>query len=140
MAKQPMAFMSYTHHDDEHNKQKLTRFREYLSGEVRTQTGEEFHIFQDRKDIHWGQNWQARILESLDAVSFLIPIITPSFFKSQACRDELTRFLEREEELNRTDLIFPIYYVDCPHLKEERGQDTDELAKTIATRQYADWR
>ena len=79
-----------------------------------TQTGQEFTIFQDR-DIQWGQNWKRRIEKSLDEeVTFLIPIITPSFFKSKACRDELGRFLERERRLNRDDLILPVYYVDTP--------------------------
>jgi hypothetical protein len=33
-------------------------------------------------------------------VTLLIPIITPAFFHSPACREELTRFLERERSLN----------------------------------------
>lgn len=50
------------------------------------QTGEEFPIFQDRNDIAWGQNWQVRIDQALDAVTLLVVIITPSFFRSPACR------------------------------------------------------
>ena len=51
------------------------------------QTGEEFPIFQDRNDIKWGQNWKQRVEESLDRYTFLIPVITPGFFKSSNCRD-----------------------------------------------------
>jgi F-box protein 11 len=139
MAKpKPAAFMSYVHSNDKYGH--LTTLRERLSDEVRVQTGEEFPIFQDRKDIQWGQNWKARIEESLDAVTFLIPIITPSFFKSPYCREELQRFLERERQLGRDDLILPIYYVDCPLLNDETQRATDELAGAIASRQYADWR
>jgi len=97
-------------------------------------------IFQDRKDIQWGQNWKKRIEESLDEVTFLIPIITPSFFNSSACRDELQRFLERENELKRDDLVLPIYYVDCPLLNDEEKRAGDELAQAIVDHQYADWR
>ena len=134
----PAAFMSYVHSDDEYGR--LTEFRERLSYEVRVQIGEEFLIFQDRKDILWGQNWKKRIEESLDEVTFLIPIITPSFFNSPACSDELQRFLEREKELGRNDLVLPIYYVDCPLLNDEEKRAGDELAQVIAARQYADWR
>lgn len=88
----PAAFMSYAQADDV--RRLLTQFRENLSAEVRVQTGEEFPIFQDRKDIHWGEQWKRRIEESLDAVTFLIPIVTPSFFKSTACRSELQQFLQ----------------------------------------------
>lgn len=140
MSRTALAFMSYVNLDDQHEQGRLTRFRECLSGEVRMQTGEPFDIFQDRKDIVWGQQWQERINQSLDAVTFLIPIITPGFFKSKACREELERFLRREEELERGDLILPVYYVNCPLLRNKDKQENDKLAQVIAARQYADWR
>jgi parallel beta-helix repeat protein len=132
--------MSYVRLDDQHEAGRLTQFRERLSGEVRMQTGEAFDIFQDRNDIAWGQLWKKRIDESLDAVAFLIPIITPAFFKSPACREELERFLKRENDLGRTDLILPVYYVECATLSDEGKRQQDPLAKAIAARQYADWR
>ena len=132
--------MSYVNLDDQHEQGRLTQFRERLSGEVRMQTGEPFDIFQDRKDIAWGQQWQERIDESLNAVTFLIPIITPGFFKSTACREELERFLKREEELGRGDLILPVYYVNCLVLRDKAKRKHDKLAQIIAARQYEDWR
>ena len=130
--------MSYAHSDDKRGR--LTEFHERLGDEVHMQIGEEFLIFQDRENILWGQNWKKRIEESLDEVTFLIPIITPSFFNSSACRDELQRFLEREKELKRDDLVLPIYYVDCPLLNDEEKRAGDELAQAIFAHQYADWR
>jgi parallel beta-helix repeat protein len=73
-------------------------------------------------------------------VTFLIPIITPSYFRSQPCRDELQRFLSREKELNRSDLVLPVYYIDTSLLNDPARQATDELAQAIAARQWADWR
>ena len=104
------------------------------------QTGEKFDIFQDRKNIAWGQQWRQRINESLDAVTFLIPIITPGFFTSTECRAELEKFLEREKQLARNDLILPIYYFNCPILNDEAKREADPLAKAIGDRQFADWR
>ncbi len=80
----PAAFMSYVRTDDRHEEGRITQFRERLSGEVQMQTGEDFPIFQDRNDISWGQAWEERIEQSIDEVTFLIPIITPSFFRSPA--------------------------------------------------------
>ncbi|MFI5329694.1 MAG: right-handed parallel beta-helix repeat-containing protein [Desulfobaccales bacterium] len=136
----PLAFMSYARFVDEHDQGQLTKFCERLSGEVQVQTGETFPIFQDRKDIHWGQQWQERIDNSLDEVTFLIPILTPSFFKSQKCREELEKFLEREKLLGRSDLILPVYYVGYSLLDDEVKRQTDDLAQIIAERQFADWR
>lgn len=136
----PLAFMSYVRLVDDHDEGRLSEFRKRLSKEVQVHTGKEFQIFQDRNDIKWGQNWKERIDNSLDATTFLIPIITPGFFQSTACRDELEKFFERETELERNDLILPVYYVDCPLVNEKEKQESDPLAKVIADRQYTDWR
>ena len=69
MPGQPAAFMSYASFDDQHDNRRLTQLRERLSAEVQVQTGEEFPIFQDRNDIAWGQSWQKRIDQTLDAVT-----------------------------------------------------------------------
>jgi TIR domain len=131
--------MSYVRFEDEHEGGRLTQFRERLSTEVRVQTGDAFPIFQDRNDIAWGDHWQTRINESLDAATFLIPIITPSFFRSLPCREELKRFLERERQLDREDLILPVYYVTAPEL-DDPDRNEDELGRLLFSRQYADWR
>jgi parallel beta-helix repeat protein len=140
MARVPVAFLSYVRLDDQHENGRLSEFCQRLSGEVRLQTGETFHIFQDRNDIRWGEQWQQRIEESLDAVTFLIPMLTPGFFRSPPCRSEFEHFLNRENQLGRRDLILPVYYVNCPVLNDEARRESDLLAKTIGGRQYADWR
>jgi len=104
------------------------------------QLGEDFPIFQDRNDIQWGQNWEERIEKSLDAVTFLIPILTPSFFKSPYCRKEVEQFLKRESDLKRNDLILPVYYVNCSSLNDEEKRAQDEIIRAIVARQNVDWR
>jgi hypothetical protein len=139
MRGKPAAFMSYAHVDNQYGY--LTEFRERLSHEVHVQTGIEFPIFQDRNDILLGQNWRQRIDEALEHEStFLIPILTPSFFNSEACREELELFLERERQLRRNDLILPVYYVNCRELDDEKRRGRDKLTETIASRQWVDWR
>jgi parallel beta-helix repeat protein len=137
---QSAAFMSYVRFNDQHDDGQLTQFCERLSAEVRVQTGEEFLIFQDRNDIAWGQAWQQRIDETLDAVTLLVAIITPSFFRSPPCRAEVERFLKRERELGRHDLILPVYYVSTPELDDPARRGADKLAQVLASRQFADWR
>jgi hypothetical protein len=135
------AFFSYTHFDDKHDQKQLSKLRERLAGEVRTQTGQPFEIFQDRISIRWGQQWEQRIDQTLeDEVTFLIPILTPSYFSSEACQKELELFLKRESRLGRNDLILPILYVDCAMLNDKSKREKDTLVQEIAARQYADWR
>jgi cobaltochelatase CobT len=97
------AFMCYARKNDRDGT--LTKLREKLSEEVEEVIGEEFPIFQD---IEWGEDSKERIDESLSEVTFFIPIITPNFFKSDYCRYEFNRFLDREKKLGRNDLVLPI--------------------------------
>jgi hypothetical protein len=137
---QPAAFVSYVRFNDQHDDGWVSQFCELLSAEVRVQIGEEFPIFQDRKDIAWGQNWERRINEALDSVSLLLAIMTPSFFRSPACRAEVARFVEHERQLGRDDLILPVYYVSTPLLDDPEQGDDDEVVRVLRSRQFADWR
>jgi len=139
MINSPMAFMSYTHFDDENDQGYITKFCERLSKEVQAQTGIKFPIFQDKKDINWGDVWKERICSSIYSVTFFIPIITPSFFTSENCCDELKQFIKHEKSLDRNDLILPIYYIESPKIEKDDDSD-DELAKTIKSRQMRNWR
>jgi hypothetical protein len=134
------AFLSYVHADDAHDGGKIIKICERLSSEVRSQSGVPLHIFIDRNDIEWGETWRSRIDESLGSATLLIPIVTPSYFLSLACRDELTKFLEREKELKRRDLILPIYYIETPQFENRPSHNADALADELSTRQYVDWR
>jgi len=136
----PLAFLSYTHQDDVHEGGKLRKFAERLSGEVRLHSGEDFPIFVDRSDLKWGQEWQKRIEESLSGATFLIPILTPGYFKSDWCRKEFLRFLDRERALKRRDLILAVYYVRCPQLEDPSKRSEDKLAQILRDRQYKDCR
>jgi hypothetical protein len=135
----PLAFMSYSHIDNQSDNDRLRKLCELISNEVQVQTATEFKIFFDRKDLMWGQCWKQRIEESLDSSTFFIPIVTPNFLKSEGCRIELERFLERQERLRRKDLVLPIYYVKCPILEEKDLVNIDELAYAISNHQWVDW-
>lgn len=140
MAHTAYGFLSYAHFDDRHERGRLSLLRERLSGEVQIQTGEPFPIFQDQADLQWGAPWQARLQQAIDETAFLIPILTPSFFRSTACRREVGRFLHRERREGGTDRILPIYWVDSWALSHPEGLAGDPIARALAGRQWADWR
>jgi F-box protein 11 len=134
----PAAFLGYAHVNDDHDDGRLTQLRERLSREVEVQTGASFPIFQDRSHIKWGQNWRRRVDDSLNEVTFLIPVVTPSFLASAECKREVEVFALREKELKRDDLILPIYYVTCDEF-EASGRKSN-VARILLAHQYADWR
>lgn len=135
----PAAFLSYVHEDNEYLGGHILAFADQLRGAVQFVTGRPFRIFVDRNDISWGSNWRARIETALAQVTFFIPIVTPSYFRSEECRKELVAFLQREQELGRTDLILPVYYMTCREMDPSR-KVVDALARVISAHQYADWR
>lgn len=137
----PEAFLSYTRLDDEFFGGAITSLRRLLELGIQVVTGDrDFNIFQDVDGIEFGQKWQKRLNEAISTSRFLIPIVTPLFFKSDPCRDELKRFIEHEKSLGRDDLILPIYFVTAPVLERPELLKDDALASEIGSRQRYDWR
>lgn len=134
------ALMSYTRFDDAYRHGYLSELGAWISREVEAYSRLPFPILRDSEDIAWGQHWAERINHSLDAVTFLIPILTPSFFSSPFCREELERFLQREAQLGRNDLILPVYFITIPALEKPDLRAHDPLIQTIDARQRIDWR
>lgn len=141
MADKPDAFLSYTRFDD--RRGKISEFRTWLSDAVEEVSGLPFDLFQDvddKKGIGLGQKWRNVLDEMLDQARFFIPILTPKFFNSRPCREELTKFLELESKTGRQDLVLPIYWITCPVLEEGHLKAKDELVQAIDERQRSDWR
>ena len=92
-AKPPDAFLSYTRFDDRHDGGAISEFCRRLASAVQAVTGAPFNIFQDVEGIGIGEHWPGKLDQMLDETRFFIPILTPSYFTSKACRDELLKFL-----------------------------------------------
>ena len=141
MTNTPEAFLSYTRLDDEYFGGAITSLRRLLELGVQVVTGDRtFNIFQDVDGIEFGQKWKKQLTEAISMSRFLIPIVTPLFFKSGPCRDELNQFIEHEKSLGRNDLILPIYFVTTPVLERPELLKDDTLACEIGSRQRYDWR
>jgi CheY-like chemotaxis protein len=138
---QPQAFLSYTRLDNEFFGGEITSLRKFLELGVKVVTGQrDFGIFQDIDGIEFGQSWQKILDQAIAGARLLMPIITPLFFSSAGCRDELEKFLSHEKALGRDDLILPIYYVTAPVLEKADLLAKDALATVISARQRVDWR
>jgi parallel beta-helix repeat protein len=135
---QPASFMSYALVDDSDGR--LQQFRAELEGEVWAHLGEQIPIRPRPEEITAGKGGEADLGPALSEVTLLIPILSPSFFNSPTCRNALTSFLQRETELERQDLILPVYYIECPLLYDEAARSGDELAQAVVARQWVDWR
>jgi TIR domain len=134
------AFWSYVHDDDDDDGGRISQLATLLRQRIRMRTGEKFLIFQDKTELGWGDDWKARINEALLATTFFIPIITPSYFLSEACREELLAFASNATALGLTELIMPIYYVDVPALNVP-ADPADEMMVALVKRFHrVNWR
>src|SRR4051795_13345640 len=98
MAAAPHAFLSYTRLDDDFHGRAVTALRRQLELGVRVVTGDRtFTIFQDVEGIAFGEHWPSSLDEALASARFLIPVLSPSFFTSEPCRNELAKFLAHEQ-------------------------------------------
>jgi hypothetical protein len=136
--KRHLAFWSYARLDDQ--DEKLSWLYGRLQDELHAQSGHRHEIFQDRHDLKIGNDWDNKLDEGLRAAEFLIPIITPRFFESEPCREEVNAFLKREEAEGTPDLILPIYWITSPRINDRAIQSTDRLARQITKHQWGDWR
>lgn len=137
----PTAVLSYTRKDDDFFGGYITAFRAMLETAVHVVTGEEtFRVFQDVEGIIIGEQWQKKLANVIGEASFLVPMVSPLFFNSRPCREEVDLFLAHERELRRDDLILPIYFLSCAKLEKAEEKAKDPLATELARRQMFDWR
>lgn len=133
------AFWSYVHQDDADEGGRIAELARLLSSRVRLMTGTAFPIFLDRDSLGWGVEWESKIREALLSTMFFIPIITPSFFLSTRCREELVSFSSSARALGLEELILPVYYTDIPQF-DTAGPSGDELIDLVKRYQWEDWR
>jgi len=129
---------SYVRKDDEGMHGAVRRLAENLIAEYEILTGgKELDLFFDRVSLKWGDDWRSQIRKSLEATTFFIPIITPRYFASKECRNELLSFASQAEELGLKGLIMPIYFAEVAGLEDEPD---DPAMKLISERNREDWR
>ncbi len=135
-----IAFFSYTRRDDRASGGLISTVRRELETQVSVRIGRDIEIFQDVDDIIGGDDWRARIEKALEEAVLLIAVISPSFFNSEPCREELARFLRKAERDGRGGLVLPVVFIDTPVLGEEETRAHDDLVAAIERTQWIDWR
>src|SRR5580658_6802548 len=97
----PTGFWSYTSQDDSSSRGRLSRLRGLLADEIQQGIGRSprVNIFQDVAAIPPGTGWEEQIHAAIAQASFMIPIITPGFPRSEWCREELSHFQNHRVEI-----------------------------------------
>lgn len=131
-------FWSYVHDDDATDDGRILQLAEDLKSEFAAITGNSLRLFVDRTSLEWGDDWRAKIDEAIVQATFLIPVVTPRYFKSQACRDEIRAFAAQAQAAGVPDLVLPVYWIVVREL--ESDPSVDEVTALVADRQRQDLR
>ncbi|UOQ87974.1 toll/interleukin-1 receptor domain-containing protein [Agromyces endophyticus] len=128
-------FWSYVHADDDAEGGRIAQLGRDIAAQFELLTGESIELFLDRDSLEWGAQWRERIETSLAAIAFFVPVLTPRYFASAACRSELQTFSRRADQLGLRALLLPVLYAD---LYFDEGED--ELVELARSFQWVDWR
>jgi hypothetical protein len=66
-------------------------------------------VFDFRFGIDQGSSWQEEIDRAISSCSAIIAILSPAYFRSPECREELMQARLRNKHAERT-LLFPVYW------------------------------
>ena len=135
-----VGFWSYVQADDAGDHGRILALAEDLRANYRLQTAEEFELFVDRESIQWGEEWEARISDAIAGTTFFIPIITPSYFQSNPCRQELLKFVRDATRIGLLQLVMPVYWITVREFDRLPEEVNDEAISAIAEHQWQDLR
>ncbi|MGW3961236.1 toll/interleukin-1 receptor domain-containing protein [Amycolatopsis sp. NPDC005003] len=128
-------FLSFTHEDDSFLN-FVTPLKNSLEKFCASAHGRRIEVFVDRESIGWGEDWRAKIQDGLNAAMVFLPVISMNYFyESSACREELTAFYAKANELGLTQLILPLIVLGHELLT---GQSDDADIRIIEKLQYVD--
>lgn len=131
-------FLSHVQADDDADGGRIRALAEDLQQQYAAITADSIDIFVDRSTLGWGDDWESEIEKAVLSTSFFIPVITPRYFLSQACRREFQLFLRKADNLGLSELILPLVWLDVRDLHE--SEVTDDLILSVKRFQWVDWR
>lgn len=105
---QPVVYLSYAYPDNTDGF--VIQLRDRLAQELQVQTGEPADVVWDSERTRPGATSSKEAAKLVERATFLVPVVSPSYLKSDECRKEFEVFLEREQRTKRA-LVFPVYFV-----------------------------
>lgn len=130
-------FWSYVHDDNAASFDKIVELGRDLQRVYQMISGTSVSLFIDRDSLEWGDAWRSVIQSNLGTVAFFIPIVTPAYFQSPACRSEIEAFAQRTDADGLRGLLLPILWVPVEELHDEASDDN--LVRIIQDRQWENW-
>ncbi len=91
-------FLSYAHGD---SLEWIRALEKSLRQQLQERLGDSIKIWQDDKQIRFGQNWTEEIQRGLERSAALLAVISPNYRASEWCDDERNIFLDHCKAANQ---------------------------------------
>jgi len=130
-------FWSYVHQDDAAEGGRISELARDVAGQYELLTGQSIDLFLDRDAIQWGDRWRDSVEAGIQTAAFFVAIITPRYFQSAECRNELQSFARKAKEIGVSELVVSLRYVETPELEDP--SPTDPLVELVKEFQWEDW-
>ena len=134
---QLVVYLSYAYPDNTDGF--VLRLRDRLAQELQVQTGEPVDVVCDPDRMRPGSQWSEEVEKLVERATFLVPVVSPSYFKSDQCRKDFEVFLEREQRTNRP-LILPVYFVTTGEFENGVAYSGNEWVQTLKRHNFLDLR
>ena len=128
-------FLSYRHEDNDYLDGAIIRLADDIANEYRYQFASDLEVFVDSRSLSWGTEWQTALNSAVDATTFIMPAVTPGYISSQACRNELQRFVSRGEDLVNGHILSVIWQ---DYHSTAAAVQNPSVVETIERYQYED--
>jgi hypothetical protein len=131
------AFLSYARADNELDEGRVLELARRIKQRYEMLSAQSLDLFVDEEDLEWGSEWRTDIDQALETASFLIAIITPTYFLRRECRREFILFKTRARQFGQAKLLLPILWVEVPDFSED---SFDRAIAIAASTEYIDCR
>ena len=130
-------YISYAYPDNKDDF--VARLSNVLAQELRLQTGDEVAVLWDMARTSTGAIWSSKTEEFISRTTVLVPLLSPSYFKSKGCQRELELFAQKYPTTNRLP-ICPVYFVTANEVENAAAQPQTALIHSVQRRQFIDFR
>ena len=130
-------YLSYAYPDNADGF--VFRLRDRLAQELQVQTGEPVDVFCDPDRVRPGSHWSEEVEKLVEHATFLVPVVSPSYFNTDQCRKDFEIFLGREQRTNRP-LILPVYFVTTGEFENGVAYSKNEWVGTLKRHNFRDLR
>ena len=133
----PVVYLSYAFPDNKDGF--VLHLANNLAQELQVQIGRPIDVIWDMDRTRPGATWSKDAEKRVEKATFLVPVVSPSYFNNEECRKEFVPFIEREYRGN-SELVLPLYFVSTGEIDGTSAQSEVLWVQALRRHKIVDFR